>query len=343
MSHTSPFTIRTGVSLKPHNTFQVEAVAGYWAELRQSGDMHRLMETEVYQDMPRYILGGGSNLLFTHDYPGLIIKNSIPGISLTAEDADSVWLRAGGGVIWDELVSYTLNRGWGGLENLSMIPGLCGAAPIQNIGAYGVELESVFESLDAINLATGETEQFDHGMCRFGYRSSIFKTTHTGRYLIKHITLRLQKSPELHLEYGNLRDVLSAEDIDRPDIRDVGRAVRKIRTTKLPDPAETGNAGSFFKNPVIPSSQFELLRERWPDIPSYPAGNRIKVPAAWLIDQCGFRGKRLGDAGVHERHALIIVNHGNATGADILKLAETIQNEVRDRFGILLEPEVNIL
>lgn len=331
------------VPLKPHNTFRLDAYAAFWVEIHQHDDMLKLMDTPVFHREARYVLGGGSNVLFAQDYPGLIIKNSIPGIDILSEDDRHVMLRAGAGVDWDDLVKYTVDRGWGGLENLAMIPGQTGAAPIQNIGAYGVELESTFVSLDAVNLISGIPESFDREMCRFGYRDSIFKTTHKGSYLITHVTLKLDKSPELNLDYGNIREVLASEGITKPDIRDISMAVRKIRASKLPDPTITGNAGSFFKNPVISAEQFESMRSIHSDIPAYPTGSQIKIPAAWLIDQCGFRGKRLGDAGVHERHALIIVNHGNATGADILELAETIRYEVRSRFGIVLELEVNII
>ncbi len=335
--------ILKGVSLKPYNTFQLDASAAFWVEIHQPDDVLKLLDTPVFHRETRYVLGGGSNVLFAQDYSGLIIKNSIPGIEVLSEDDRHVVLRAGAGVVWDDLVKYTVDRGWGGLENLSMIPGQTGAAPIQNIGAYGVELMSTFVSLDAINLESGIPESFDREMCRFGYRDSIFKTTHKGTYLITHVTLNLTKSPELNLDYGNIREVLASEGVTKPGIRDVSMAVRKIRASKLPDPAVTGNAGSFFKNPVISAEQFDSLRSIHSDIPSYPSGSRIKIPAAWLIDQCGFRGKRVGDSGVHERHALILVNHGEATGLEVIGLAANIQQEVSERFGVTLEPEVNIV
>lgn len=242
-------SIRNGVSLKPYNTFQIDATADYWTEIHHEKDLPRLMETAVFQDNPHRVLGGGSNVLFADNYHGLIIKNSIPGITVVSEDREEVILRVGAGVVWDDLVSHTLNKGWGGLENLSMIPGLTGAAPIQNIGAYGVELESSFLSLDAIHLESGNIESFDRNMCRFGYRESIFKTKHKGRFFITYVTLVLSKIPKLNLDYGNLREVLASAGISNPGIRDVGMAVRKIRASKLPDPAITGNAGSFFKKP----------------------------------------------------------------------------------------------
>ncbi len=335
--------IRNNISLKPFNTFQLDVKARYWTEIHQPDDLLRVMETSVFQREPRFILGGGSNVLFSQDFPGLVIRNSIPGISRISGNERHVVLRAGAGVVWDDLVRDTLTKGWAGLENLSMIPGQTGAAPIQNIGAYGVELESVFVTLDAIDLKTGKTVQFDRQMCRFGYRDSIFKSSHKDHYLITHVTLKLNKFPELNLEYGNLKEVLEDDGIGHPDIMDVSRAVRKIRSSKLPDPAVTGNAGSFFKNPVVSEEKFEKLKEIHPEIPSYPAGHQIKIPAAWLIDKCGFKGKRIGDAGVHDRHALILVNHGNATGMDLIRLAKMIQQEVQQHFGVALEPEVNIV
>jgi len=343
VSQPSHKQIRTGVSLKSHNSFQIDAKAAYWADIFEQSDMVRLMDTAIFHDQPRYILGGGSNTLFMQDYPGLIIKTRIPGISVINENDREVVLRVGAGVVWDDLVRHSVERDWGGLENLSMIPGETGAAPIQNIGAYGVELESVFVSLDAVDLTTGDTKIFDREMCRFGYRDSIFKRELRGKCLITAVTLRLSKQHRLHLEYGNLKEVLAADGITDPGIQDIGLAVRKIRSSKLPDPAVTGNAGSFFKNPVVSQDQFQKLRESHPEIPSFPAGSQIKVPAAWLIDQCGFKGKRLGDAGVHERHALILVNHGKATGRELIGLAKSIRQEVRDRFGVTLEPEVNIV
>lgn len=343
MSRTPATFIREGVSLKPFNSFQIEAEAALWTEITAEPDLLRLQDTAAFQQQPRYVLGGGSNILFTQNFPGLIIKVRIPGITVLSEDDHEVVVRAGAGVNWDELVRYATDRGWAGLENLSMIPGETGAAPIQNIGAYGVELESVFVSLDAIHLESGDKTVFDREMCRFGYRDSIFKKEHKGKYLITSVTLRLSKRPQLRLEYGNLKAVLDADGARNPDIRDVSRAVRKIRASKLPDPAATGNAGSFFKNPVVTADLFRELSERHPTIPSYPAGDQVKVPAAWLIDQCGFKGKRIGDAGVHEHHALILVNHGNATGRDLLDLADAIRTEVQERFGITLVPEVNIV
>lgn len=351
------YKINTRVSLKPYNTFQIEAVASEWTEIHHSDDLLRLMDSPVFQSGRRYILGGGSNVLFTNDFNGLIIKNAIPGINVLSEDEHHVVLKIGAGVLWDNLVRYSLDHNLAGIENLSMIPGLVGAAPIQNIGAYGVELEQTFLSLEARNLENGEQVIFDHGMCQFGYRNSIFKQSLKDKFLITYVTLRLDKQPELTLDYGNLRQTLAAEGVTDPDIHDVSRAVRSIRASKLPDPEVTGNAGSFFKNPVISTGYYEKLKTSWPDMPGFPVisqgrsfnfkdhghEEQIKVPAAWLIEQCGFKGKRDGDAGVHDKHALILVNYGNATGQQLLDLAGSIQDSVKEHFGISLEPEVNIV
>jgi len=336
--------IRRQVPLKTANTFGIDVRADYFAEISVPDDLPKLMDTEMYQTKPRYIIGGGSNILLVDDYPGLIIKNSISGISVLSENKQNVFLRVGAGVIWDHLVRYSLDNNWGGLENLSMIPGRTGAAPIQNIGAYGVEFEQVFKSLKAISLESGQSKEFDHSQCRFGYRDSIFKTLEKNKWIITSVTIKLDKRHKINTNYGNLKETLTKSGIHQPTIHDVSNAVRHIRSSKLPDPSIIGNAGSFFKNPIITNSFFKELRESSPDIPGYPADDtHIKIPAAWLIDQCGLKGKRMGDAGIHDRHALILVNHGHATGQQLLDLSETVQSDVFKQFGIKLEPEVNII
>ncbi|MDG5767978.1 UDP-N-acetylmuramate dehydrogenase [Balneolales bacterium ANBcel1] len=338
------YIVRERVSLKACNSFGLEVSAAYYAEITHPDEFLKLMDTGVYQTGPRFILGGGSNVLFSDDYQGLIIRNNIPGISLIAEDEQTVRVRTGAGVVWDDLVRHTIEKGWGGLENLSMIPGLTGAAPIQNIGAYGVELDQVFYSLDALSLETGRQRQFHREECRFGYRDSIFKSGQKDQWLITSVTLTLNKKPKINTDFGNLVAVLSGWGIRKPDIRDISRAVRHIRSTKLPDPATTGNAGSFFKNPIVPDSRYSELQKMYPDLPGYPSGSsQMKIPAAWLIDHCGYKGFRSGDAGIHEHHALIIVNYGNATGRQLIDLAKQIQYSVFQTFGIQLEPEVNII
>ncbi len=344
MSISTQPIIRQQVSLKSANTFGLDVTSAFQVEITRPDDLLRVMDSEAYQNHPHYILGGGSNVLFVEDYPGLVIKNSIPDISVISEDDREVIIKAGAGVAWDELVLFSLDQDWGGLENLSMIPGRTGAAPIQNIGAYGVELEQVFVSLEAISLKTGETGRFDKSQCRFGYRDSVFKSGEQHSWVITSVTLRLDKQPQIQIDYGNLREVLARSGITKPTIHDVSRAVREIRSSKLPDPAVTGNAGSFFKNPAIARSRFTELQQEYSDIPGFAVdGQRVKVPAAWLIDRCGFKGKRAGDAGIHERHALILVNYGKATGKQLITLAMEVKNGVFDQFGITLEPEVNII
>ncbi|MFN8397794.1 MAG: UDP-N-acetylmuramate dehydrogenase, partial [Bacteroidia bacterium] len=257
----------------------------------------------------------------------------------------SVLVAIGGGEVWHEVVMRCIEQGWGGIENLSLIPGSVGAAPIQNIGAYGVELKDVFERLTAMDLANGEAHEFGLADCQFGYRDSVFKREHKGRYIITEVVLRLQKAPHtLHLEYGAIRDELNLAGISDPTIGDVSRAVMAIRRSKLPDPAQIGNAGSFFKNPEIPKAQFEALKSEYPNMPGYVVDESImKLPAGWLIEQAGWKGKRLGNYGVHAAQALVLVNHGGANGSDILALSQAIMDDILSKFGVQLEREVNII
>lgn len=344
MHLTKSLPIHKNVSLKALNTFGLDVKAAFYAEINAPEDLLLLAETATFQQSDRMILGGGSNVLFTSDFQGLIIANRIGGIATVSSDQEHVMLRAGAGVVWDHLVQHSLREHLGGLENLSMIPGLTGAAPIQNIGAYGVELEQVFEELEALDLQTGEKLLFDRTMCQFGYRDSIFKHAWRNRCLITHVTLRLRRNPELQLGYGAIKNVLEQRGCTQPDIHDVSQAIRHIRSEKLPDPARIGNAGSFFKNPVITASTYQTLCESWPGLPGWSAGpGHMKIPAAWLIEHCGFKGVREGDAGVHENHALILVNYANARGSELLALARRIQGQVQATFGIALEPEVRLV
>lgn len=289
-------------------------------------------------------LGGGSNVLFTGDYEGLVLRNCIRGIEVVEENSDYVYLKAYSGENWHDLVMHCVAKNWGGIENLSLIPGTVGAAPMQNIGAYGVELEQVFISLEALNLNKFELETFTREQCAFGYRESVFKRELKGRYFIYSVTLRLEKHPRIHAEYGDIRQVLNGRGIDSADatISDISRAVIEIRQSKLPDPKEIGNSGSFFKNPVITLEHFESLKKQYPDIKGFEQYNGVKVPAAWLIEQCGWKGKRIGNTGSHVRQALVLVNYGGATGGEVWQLAQDIIASVDAKFGIRLEPEVNI-
>jgi len=328
-------------SLKAFNTFRVEASAGRMLTLETEEDLLSLPPFDPDRDL---ILGGGSNVLFATDVPGTLFHNRISGREIVKTGDDHAWIEAGAGENWHELVRWTLENGLSGLENLSLIPGLAGAAPIQNIGAYGVELATVLESVTAWDLARSTWKTFSHEDCGLAYRDSRFKTAEPGRYLITSIRLRLDRHYKPQLEYAGLREELSRLNIRRPTAIEVSDAVVRLRQRKLPDPATFGNAGSFFKNPVLGLDDGQALLARYPELPAWPLEDvTIKVSAAWMIEHCGLKGYRAGDAGVSDRHALVIVNHRSASGEEILALARTIQSTVQRTFGIALEPEPRIV
>lgn len=330
--------------LKAFNTFQVPAVARYFTEVAGAAQLKLLLEHPVFRENRSLILGGGSNILFRDYFDGLVAKISIPGIELVKEDGDHVWIRAGAGVNWHRFVLYCLNHHYAGVENLSLIPGNVGAAPIQNIGAYGVELDQVFSRLEAVEKSSGDICRFDKDECGFGYRDSVFKNGLKDRFIITSVTLRLNKSAVLSLNYGAISQTLDEMKVRTPTIRDVSEAVCRIRRSKLPDPAELGNSGSFFKNPVVTPSVFRALKKEYPDIPFYElAGGDVKIPAGWLIEKAGWKGKTSGKAGTHKKQALVIVNYGGATGSEIYEFAMQIQQAVTNEFGITLLPEVNVV
>lgn len=331
------------VSLRPHNTFGIEALARYWITITSPEQLQALLRDPAYQSVPKLVLGGGSNVLFTQDFEGLLIKIAIPGIEVTKEDEKEVWIRSGAGVGWHALVMHCIERGYGGIENMSLIPGTVGAAPLQNIGAYGVEIKDVFSSLEAIEISTGDRRIFNAADCHFGYRSSVFKYESKGQYIITSVTLRLQKQPTLNTSYGAISDTLMQKGIHAPTIHDVSEAVIDIRRSKLPDPQQIGNAGSFFKNPVIPCTQYETLLADYPGMPGYPSEEGVKVPAGWLIEQCGWKGKRRGNIGVHDKQALVLVHFGGERGEALMILAQDIKASVLQKFGITIEPEVNMV
>lgn len=337
--------IDENVDLSRWHTFGVKAAAHYFIHIRQDYDLKELFDSTVFQDHRRLLLGSGSNLLFLHDFEGLVIHMAIDGIKVENVDDRQVLVTAGAGVIWNDLVRFCVQHGYGGIENLTLIPGTVGAAPIQNIGAYGVEVESVFDHLEAWDLTTTGIKRFGKQDCRFGYRDSYFKNEGKDRYLITSVTLRLSKKPQLNLSYKALRQAASEKGIDpeKATISDISRLVEDIRTSKLPDPSKIGNSGSFFKNPVIPEKQYRDLALNYDGIPGYKSGNGIKVPAGWLIEQCGFKGGRYGNVGVYDRQALVLINRGGATGRDVFELSERIIEEVMQKFGIQLEHEVNII
>lgn len=336
--------IEENASLKSLNTFGIEAKTRYLARFESADEIADILCDERVKSLPRMVLGGGSNVLFTQDYPGLILKNEITGIELVGEDDDHYYVKSGAGENWHEFVVHTLKQGWAGLENLSLIPGNVGASPMQNIGAYGVEVKDRFHSLDAYETATGHVKTFDAAACKFGYRESVFKRAAKDKYIILSVTFKLFKKPVLNTGYGAITDELKALGVTDPGIEDVSRAVINIRNSKLPNPAELGNAGSFFKNPVISTADFEKVKAAHPDVPNYPAGEGfVKLAAGWLIEQAGRKGKRTGNCGMHAKQALVLVNYGGATGEEIYALSTAVKNDIFEKFGVELEREVNIV
>lgn len=328
-------------SLQAYNTFGLDAYARLFVAVDSASALQEVLLTE-WESL--FILGGGSNMLLTKNIDALVVKNNIREKTIVSENEDSALVAFGGGENWHDCVHWSLEQQLGGIENLSLIPGTAGAAPIQNIGAYGVELEQVFEKLEAIDLSTGQLEVFDHKACAFAYRNSVFKQALKGQFFISRIYLRLSKKPQLNLSYGAIQQTLDEWRIERPGIADVSRAVIAIRQSKLPDPAQLGNSGSFFKNPVINKDHFDLLQKQFPNIVFYLVGQElVKVPAGWLIEQCGWKGKRVGNTGCYEKQALVLVNYGGATGPEIFELAQQIIQSVETKFGIQLEPEVNVI
>lgn len=331
--------------LRDRHTLATDATARFATILTHPKDIETLRENPIWRNNTRLILGGGSNTLFKGDFEGLVIFNAIRGIEVIRQSDEHTWIKIGAGENWHQLVQYCIEHHYAGIENLSLIPGTVGAAPIQNIGAYGVELESVFEELEAIELSTGKIRRFTHADCDFGYRYSVFKHELAHQYCITHVTLRLNKNPIYQLDYGQIRDVLKEMgDSTPPSLRAVSDAVIKIRQQKLPDPTRLPNAGSFFKNPIIENHQLSGLLKAYPTLPHYPhANNYSKVAAAWLIEQCGWRGKRSGPVGVHEHQALVIINYDHGSGKEICDLADTIQKDVHKKFAINLTPEICIV
>lgn len=333
---------KENVSLKKYNTFGIEATARHFAEFSSTDDLATLL---AEAPRPVVVLGGGSNILLLGDVAGTVLINGIKGIDLVDEDDRYSYVQAGAGENWQKFVATCLDRDWAGVENLSLIPGSVGAAPMQNIGAYGVELKEVFHELEAWDLQDGKVKMFTLNDCRFGYRESVFKQEYKDRFIILTVTFRLHREPVFHIGYGAIREELEKMNVRELSIRAISDAVIRIRTAKLPDPAVIGNAGSFFKNPSIPDVQFTELKARFPDMVGYPdpASAMTKLAAGWLIEQCGWKGYRRGDAGCHDRQALVLVNYGGATGREIYDLSEDILRSVQQRFGVTLEREVNII
>lgn len=336
--------IQQNVSLKPYNTFGIEVNAGFLAIINTVADLDEVFQSGRFEGHQKMVLGGGSNVLFTKGFTGVVAKNEIKGISILKETKDDALVSAGSGENWHQFVLWCVERELGGLENLSLIPGTVGAAPMQNIGAYGVEIKDRFHSLQAYEVSTGNTVTFFKEDCKFGYRQSIFKGELKDKYVITRVNFMLSKKPEFELSYGNLQETIDRMDIEELTIDVVSQAVIDIRQSKLPDPVDIGNAGSFFKNPVIDKLHYEALQLEFPAIKGFSAGQgKIKVPAGWLIEQAGWKGHRKGDMGVHARQALVLVNYGGASGKDILHLSDEIMASIQSKYGIELEREVNIM
>jgi UDP-N-acetylmuramate dehydrogenase len=330
------------ISLRPYNTFGIEANARRFANVENLDQLRSIVETN--KDL--FVLSGGSNILLTRDIEKPVVHIQLKGIEvIPGNDSDHTLVRAQAGENWHEFVTWCIANDLGGLENLSLIPGQVGTSPMQNIGAYGVEIKDVFHELEALEIESGRIVKFSAKDCRFGYRESVFKNELKGKFIILNVTFSLTKrNHKLVTDYGAISSELAERGIENPTIKDISRVVIAIRQSKLPDPKELGNSGSFFKNPVIPKEQLESLKETYPDMPFYNIDSRdVKVPAGWLVEQSGFKGKRFGDAGVHAKQALVLVNHGDATGEEILNLSKRIQAEVLRRFGIELATEVNII
>jgi UDP-N-acetylmuramate dehydrogenase len=306
-------------------------------------ELKEILQNQQLEEGRWLHIGGGSNLLFMGDYSGTILHSSIKGYEVLSEDDEEVVVRVGAGEVWDDFVAYTVAQGWYGAENLSWIPGEVGASAVQNIGAYGVEAKDLIVNVETIEVATGEERIFSNAECAYAYRESIFKLSLKGQYIVTHVSYRLKKTPSYHLDYGNVRAELAKANFDLT-LANVRQVIIDIRQAKLPDPNVQGNAGSFFMNPIVPRAHFEALLKDYPQIPHYEVDtDRVKIPAAWMIDQCGWKGKRLGNAGVHDKQALVLVNCGEATGAEVVRLSEEIQQSVFKMFGIQIYPEVNFI
>lgn len=325
--------------LTDRNTFGLASRARFFAAPASEDELRRLLLSVTARNLPLMVLGGGSNVIFAGDFAGLVLQPAMRGIRCIAETAEHYLVEAAAGEKWHDFVQYTLAQDWYGLENLSLIPGMVGACPIQNIGAYGVEITDRFHSLTAMDIRTGELREFSHEDCRFGYRESVFKQELKGRYIIVRVRFRLLKKPAVKVAYGDIQKELELRDITQPTPRQVASAVIAIRQRKLPSPEVLGNAGSFFKNPVIPAADFSRLQHAFPDVVSYPQGEQVKLAAGWLIEKAGWKGRSIGPVGAYEKQALVLVNHGGATGADVMTVAHAIQADVQKLFGVRLEME----
>ncbi len=336
------FEIKENISLKNYNTFRIDVKSRFFVECTSSKDIVDFLKTRKSPNLPLLVLGGGSNVLFTQDFDGYILRPSIKGIEIINESDVDITVRVGAGEDWDEFVAYCVERNWGGIENLSLIPGNVGTCPIQNIGAYGVEVKDVISEVETLNLSTLKSVNYKNNECEFAYRDSIFKQKLKGTHIITHVTFKLQKQLVFKLDYGKLKDELKR--FDKVNLTNIRQAVIDIRDSKLPKPEEIGNAGSFFKNPVIEKPKAIELLSQYENMPSYDQGmGKVKIPAGWLIEKAGWKGRRIGSTGVHENQALVLVNYGGSSGSEIYKLATEIQKSVKNMFDIDIAMEVNIV
>ncbi len=327
-----------------YNTFGVESNSKYYIEISSEEALRNVSKLNHFKKNPVLILGGGSNILFTKNFDGLVISNKIRGREIIFQNSDYVYLKVGAGENWHDLVMYCVDKGWGGIENLSLIPGNTGTAPMQNIGAYGVEIKETFLELEAFEIKTGKTIKFLKSDCNFGYRESIFKNEKKNQYIILNITLKLNKKPEINISYGDVIKILEDNNIKNPTIKDVSNAIISIRKLKLPDPNKIGNCGSFFKNPIIEKNQLKIIQKKYPNIVYYKINeSKVKIAAGWLIEKAGWKGKTFNNYGVHKNQALVLVNYGNAKGSEIYELSEKIIVDIYQKFQISLEREVNII
>lgn len=330
-------------SIQEFTTFGVPVEADVFCRFASTEELQTILGEKKYHNSQKLILGGGSNMLFTKNFDGIVLKNEIKGIEIVSESEEELFIKVGAGENWHQFVLYCVDHNWGGVENLSLIPGNVGASPMQNIGAYGVEIKDVFHSLEAIEIETLETKEFDNSACKFGYRESIFKNTHKGKYIITSVTYKLRKKPVFNTSYGAIESQLKQMGVSELSVKSISDAVIAIRSSKLPDPKVIGNAGSFFKNPVVSSEKFESLSLDFPKIANYPQQDgSVKIAAGWLIDQLGWKGKKMDNYGVHKNQALVLVNYGGGKGSDIFNLSSQIIESVMNTFGIQLEREVNI-
>lgn len=336
--------IRENFSLKKLNTFGINASARYYADFSSIDEVCQILSESKFANSGKLILGGGSNLLFTKDFDGIVLKNNLKGIELVKEDAENYFIRSAGGEVWHELVTHCIANNYAGLENLSLIPGNVGASPMQNIGAYGAEIKDTFYELEALHIQDKTIHKFNNAECKFGYRESVFKGELKDQFIITSVTFKLLKKPVFNTSYGAIEKELEGMGVKELSIKAISDAVCAIRKSKLPNPAEIGNAGSFFKNPEVLRKKFETLKKEFPAIVGYDLENgNVKLAAGWLIEQCGWKGQRFGDAGVHKLQALVLVNYGNAKGSEILELSQKIIASVKEKFDVELVKEVNIV